>query len=301
MSQGSGRVGRGIGTCPRHPTVRRRSAGTSFGEHQCTHATMVRCRRSSHASTVLPTRMRSVAERPASGPARLPSSTSSGRSWSMRSTRSISTRPGGSRPEGRSPRVHSCSTSASGPWRPAGATGARQSRAEASCHLWRPSRSRSQAIHCALLSSSCCDATASFHSSRPTRCSTCTDSRSRKLTRSRHWPTRSATRHSEAAPSAFAGVCTAACSARRPGRPRSSRSCRTGGGSWVRPVQLTRTGRGRKTTGVGFEWSAIGRGGTVARLARAASPWPCTHSGSGPSRGRPVKNLAAMQPPWQAS
>ena len=26
-----------------------------------------------------------------------------------------------------------------------------------------------------------------------------------------------------------------------------------------------------------------------------------THSGSGPSSGRPVKNLAAMHPPWQAS
>ena len=35
--------------------------------------------------------------------------------------------------------------------------------------------------------------------------------------------------------------------------------------------------------------------------ASAVSPWPCTHSGSGPSSGRPVKNLAAMQPPWQAS
>ena len=31
------------------------------------------------------------------------------------------------------------------------------------------------------------------------------------------------------------------------------------------------------------------------------SPWPLTHSGSGPSSGRPVKNLAAMHPPWQAS
>ncbi len=34
-----------------------------------------------------------------------------------------------------------------------------------------------------------------------------------------------------------------------------------------------------------------------ARLRRG----PLTHSGSGPSSGRPVKNLAAMQPPWQAS
>ena len=47
------------------------------------------------------------------------------------------------------------------------------------------------------------------------------------------------------------------------------------------------------------------RRGTAAPPAsaarRAASPCPFTHSGSGPSSGRPVKNLAAMQPPWQAS
>ena len=49
-------------------------------------------------------------------------------------------------------------------------------------------------------------------------------------------------------------------------------------------------------------WS--GRAPTAAArssAASAASPCPCTHSGSGPSRGRPVKNLAAMQPPRQAS
>ena len=35
--------------------------------------------------------------------------------------------------------------------------------------------------------------------------------------------------------------------------------------------------------------------------ASARSPCPFTHSGSGPSSGRPVKNFAAMQPPRQAS
>src|SRR6185312_464030 len=50
------------------------------------------------------------------------------------------------------------------------------------------------------------------------------------------------------------------------------------------------------------EWSIAGRGVEPApTAARSSSPWPLTHSGSGPSRGRPVKNLAAMQPPWQAS
>ena len=33
----------------------------------------------------------------------------------------------------------------------------------------------------------------------------------------------------------------------------------------------------------------------------SGSPYPCTHSGSGPSSGSPVKNLAAMQPPRQES
>ena len=50
------------------------------------------------------------------------------------------------------------------------------------------------------------------------------------------------------------------------------------------------------------EWSPDGRGaGTPACASRARSPWPFTHSGSGPSSGRPVKNLAAMQPPRQES
>ena len=53
----------------------------------------------------------------------------------------------------------------------------------------------------------------------------------------------------------------------------------------------------------GLEWSIIGRGAGLADGRRAAPlrRGRSTHSGSGPSSGRPVKNLAAMQPPWQAS
>mgnify|MGYP002134833676 CR=1 FL=1 len=48
------------------------------------------------------------------------------------------------------------------------------------------------------------------------------------------------------------------------------------------------------------EWSMCERG--LSRSpASADSPWPTTHSGSGPSIGRPVKNFAAMQPPRQPS
>ena len=59
---------------------------------------------------------------------------------------------------------------------------------------------------------------------------------------------------------------------------------------------------GLRVSRTGLEWSIAGRG-TVAgsTTAKPSSPPPRTHSGSGPSRGRPVKNLAAMQPPWQAS
>ena len=49
------------------------------------------------------------------------------------------------------------------------------------------------------------------------------------------------------------------------------------------------------------EWSADGCGASRSPRSERASPWPCTHSGSGPSSGRPVKNFAAMQPPRQAS
>ena len=57
-----------------------------------------------------------------------------------------------------------------------------------------------------------------------------------------------------------------------------------------------RSGGGRR------EWSTGERGdGAVAERRAAASPWPSTHSGSGPSSGSPVKNFAAMQPPRQES
>ena len=46
-------------------------------------------------------------------------------------------------------------------------------------------------------------------------------------------------------------------------------------------------------------WRAAGIRRTVC--VSRASPCPSTHSGSGPSSGSPVKNLAAMQPPRQAS
>ncbi|SLH04023.1 Uncharacterised protein [Mycobacteroides abscessus subsp. abscessus] len=68
---------------------------------------------------------------------------------------------------------------------------------------------------------------------------------------------------------------------RRPGRPRA-------------------TARGR--AGARREWSLSGLGALSApTVASANSALPRTHSGSGPSSGRPVKNFAAMQPPWQES
>ena len=39
----------------------------------------------------------------------------------------------------------------------------------------------------------------------------------------------------------------------------------------------------------------------IRTRVNADSPWPLTHSGSGPSRGRPVKNFAAMHPPRHES
>src|SRR5690606_14165605 len=55
-----------------------------------------------------------------------------------------------------------------------------------------------------------------------------------------------------------------------------------------------------KATGPPREWSTRGLG-LVRSRASAGAPWPSTHSGSGPSSGRPVKNFAAMQPPRQLS
>ena len=57
------------------------------------------------------------------------------------------------------------------------------------------------------------------------------------------------------------------------------------------------TGTGRRRC----EWSSDGFGARSSTPASAGSPWPRTHSGSGPSSGRPVKNFAAMHPPRQAS
>jgi hypothetical protein len=62
----------------------------------------------------------------------------------------------------------------------------------------------------------------------------------------------------------------------------------------------TRSLRREKVTG--DVWSTAGAGTAPgATPASAASPWPVTHSGSGPSSGRPVNSFAAMHPPWQAS
>ena len=74
----------------------------------------------------------------------------------------------------------------------------------------------------------------------------------------------------------------------------------------VPPDDLGRSGvsgaSGPERRATGLEWSEVGAGrSSTPTWARGSSPWPLTHSGSGPSRGSPVKNLAAMQPPWQAS
>ena len=58
----------------------------------------------------------------------------------------------------------------------------------------------------------------------------------------------------------------------------------------------------RLVAGRRWPWSGPGwRPGRGASPASARSPYPCTHSGSGPSSGRPVKNFAAMHPPRQES
>ena len=56
-------------------------------------------------------------------------------------------------------------------------------------------------------------------------------------------------------------------------------------------------------SGAEREWSTSDFGIAVStdRAASACSPNPRTHSGSGPSSGSPVKNFAAMHPPWQES
>ena len=67
-------------------------------------------------------------------------------------------------------------------------------------------------------------------------------------------------------------------------------------------LPLARVQRGEIVTTLRREWSGEGVGtGVVACLASAASPRPKTHSGSGSESYSPVKNLAAMHPPRQAS
>src|ERR1019366_2784098 len=60
--------------------------------------------------------------------------------------------------------------------------------------------------------------------------------------------------------------------------------------------------RAKSVTGTLLEWSGDESGRIDTRLAaRAVSPCPKTHSGSGSDISRPVKNFAAMQPPRHAS
>jgi len=77
-----------------------------------------------------------------------------------------------------------------------------------------------------------------------------------------------------------------------------------------RSAQVWAGERNRTGVGIGtgvpsrvtFEWPMAACARAPSAIdASAVSPWPCTHSGSGPSSGRPVKNFAAMHPPRQAS
>ena len=81
----------------------------------------------------------------------------------------------------------------------------------------------------------------------------------------------------------------------RPPAARSTPRATAGAPAWARGSACRR----RST----LECPTPGRGRSTpaASSASASSPWPYTHSGSGPSSGSPVKNLAAMQPPRQAS
>jgi hypothetical protein len=82
----------------------------------------------------------------------------------------------------------------------------------------------------------------------------------------------------------------------RPPGPPDRRSA-PGGWVWSGRLVLRLIGTGRRGD-VRCEWSPAGRGAAaVPAVASARWPCPCTHSGSGPSSGSPVKNLAAMQPP----
>ena len=65
-------------------------------------------------------------------------------------------------------------------------------------------------------------------------------------------------------------------------------------------VRSSVSGTGAFRTVPVCEWSCEAPGRSRSP-ASAGSLLPFTHSGSGPSSGRPVKNLAAMQPPRQES
>ena len=93
--------------------------------------------------------------------------------------------------------------------------------------------------------------------------------------------------------------------ARRGDDRRRSGTCRAGTptGMQRRPHTAGADQRRRRRC-TGREWSAArpsGSGRADGRRRAPARRGRSTHSGSGPSSGRPVKNLAAMQPPWQAS
>ena len=83
---------------------------------------------------------------------------------------------------------------------------------------------------------------------------------------------------------------------RRPGSRRTARQA--GVGLLVSPAAGAPVGASAAST---CPVDGLRRGARPPRAARARSPWPSTHSGSGPSSGRPVKNFAAMQPPRHES
>ena len=67
------------------------------------------------------------------------------------------------------------------------------------------------------------------------------------------------------------------------------------------PSGLSSHARARRAALGHVDRAAAGPDRSPARRPAARSPCPSTHSGSGPSSGSPVKNLAAMQPPRHVS
>ena len=168
-------------------------------------------------------------------------------------------------------------------------------------------RIRSAARRCARSAVRCCTVTESWLWSNCTRSSTCTATRSSAGRRSRPLPTASATRRSKGGRSGFGGASTGCGDQRHPpsipGWPAPRRAgsppLRPGSGASRSQTAVT-TGLRVKPDGLGVVDRGAGDSGGVDGRETSRPP-PCTHSGSGPSRGRPVKNLAAMHPPWQAS